>query len=100
MSKYRSPVTLAVAFSSLVLLALTGARAEAASYPDSWDSNWPKTDFTKTSIDLGEIYSGGPANDGIPSIDDPTFLPVLEITDLGAQEPVIALHVNGLIHQN
>lgn len=79
----------------LLFLALLGARVEAASYPESWNTDWPNTDFSKTSIDLTKIFSGGPSKDGIPSIDDPSFLPVAQITDLGPQEPVIALHVNG-----
>ncbi|NQU57113.1 MAG: DUF3179 domain-containing protein [Rhodospirillales bacterium] len=90
MSKYRT----ILAFAGLVVFALGIARANSASIPDSWRVSWPKTDFTKSSVDPGEIFSGGPAKDGIPSIDDPSFLPVSEITDLGPMEPVIALHVN------
>lgn len=32
-----------------------------------------RTDFTKRSIPLGEIVSGGPGKDGIPAIDAPVF---------------------------
>jgi len=85
----------AFTIAGLVLIVLVVSRAEAGAYPESWDMDWPQTDFTKTSVDLAEIFSGGPAKDGIPSIDNPTFLAVSEITDLGMQEPVIALHVNG-----
>ncbi|MBL6931054.1 MAG: DUF3179 domain-containing protein [Rhodospirillales bacterium] len=92
MNKNLVPIYILAAF---VFLALADVRAWAASYPESWDMDWSKTDFSKTSIDLSEIFSGGPAKDGIPSIDQPSFLPVSEIDDLGPQEPVIALHVNG-----
>ncbi len=35
-------------------------------------SGW-KTDFTRRSIPLSEVFSGGPGKDGIPSIDEPVF---------------------------
>ncbi len=61
----------------------------------SWKLEWPKTDFSKTSIDLGEILSGGPPKDGIPSIDKPKFIPVAKVTDLADTEPVIGLVIKG-----
>ncbi len=60
-----------------------------------WRFSWPNTDFSKVSVDLGEIMSGGPPKDGIPSIDDPRFVPVAEMTDLAPDEPVIGLTING-----
>jgi len=68
---------------------------DARANPERWQSEWPRTDFTKTSIDFGDILSGGPPKDGIPAIDDPKFVPVSEVHDLGEQEPVIGLVVNG-----
>lgn len=53
------------------------------------------TDFSRTAIDLAEIRSGGPPKDGIPAIDDPAFLPVAEVTELEAAEPVVGMVVNG-----
>jgi len=53
---------------------------------------WPKTDFSVTSIDLDEIMSGGPPKDGIPSIDEPKFETIETAADwLGETEPVIVL---------
>jgi len=95
MKKYYNRFSFTFVLASFVMLVLAGGRAEAASFPDSWKAEWQKTDFSKSSVDLSEIFSGGPAKDGIPSIDDPSFRPASQITDLGAQEPVIALHVNG-----
>ena len=47
--------------------------------PAYWSSGeWPKTDFTKHSIEFTEIISGGPPKDGIPPIDDPVFQSVTE----------------------
>jgi hypothetical protein len=78
------------------LLALFLAFATTAqANPDRWRQAWPKTDFSRTSIDFDEIMSGGPPKDGIPSIDAPRFVPVAEAGDLAATEPVIGLLVNG-----
>ncbi len=75
----------------LVLAGTMGALAN----PNIWRGEWPDTDFTKHSVDLGEIMSGGPPKDGIPSIDDPKFVAVAESEDLLPREPVIGLTVNG-----
>jgi len=71
-----------------------GAAAFAAEAPSSWKREWPRTDFSKTAIDFDEIMSGGPPKDGIPAIDKPQFKDVSQISDLGDQEPVIALKLN------
>jgi len=75
-----------------VWLALAGA---AQANPEAWAPAWPKTDFSKTSVDFAEILSGGPPKDGIPSIDDPKFVAVAEVAHLSATEPVVGLMVNG-----
>ena len=63
--------------------------------PLAWGFNsaeWPNTDFDNTSIDLGEVMSGGPPKDGIPSIDEPSFISQQQAEDwLGPNEPVIVL---------
>ena len=56
---------------------------------------WGETDFTQISIELDEILSGGPPKDGIPSIDQPIFKTVAEITDIADREPVLSLEING-----
>ncbi len=71
------------------------AAGAAQANPDRWRYEWPKTDFSKTSIDFDEIFSGGPPKDGIPSIDEPKFVPVSEMSDPAPTEPVVALVVNG-----
>jgi hypothetical protein len=60
-----------------------------------WKVSWTKTDFSKAAVDLGEITSGGPRKDGIPSIDAPTFTPVADV-DLPATVPVISFQLNGM----
>jgi len=72
------------------LVALT-IDARALASPAHWQVEWPNTAFDRSLVDFGEILSGGPPKDGIPSIDDPTFAPPEEV-DLPAQEAVIAVH--------
>ncbi len=67
----------------------------AMANPASWQYEWPKTNFDKTSIDFAEIKSGGPPKDGIPPIDDPVFVSVPETLELSETEPVIGLTING-----
>ncbi|MBL8580469.1 MAG: DUF3179 domain-containing protein [Mesorhizobium sp.] len=76
-----------------LLLAPT-ARAESE-IAQQWKHEWPQTDFSRTTVDLSEIISGGPPKDGIPSIDDPSFIPVAEATELAPQEPVLSLVIAG-----
>ncbi|MDJ0947302.1 MAG: DUF3179 domain-containing protein [Alphaproteobacteria bacterium] len=89
------PCVTAPASVALVLLFALAALAPALANPSSWKREWPKTDFSKTSVEFNEILSGGPPKDGIPSIDDPKFLPVEKITELGEKEPVITVEIEG-----
>ena len=75
---------------ALAALAAFGATAQAS--PEQWKREWPRTDFSKTSVDFSEIMSGGPPKDGIPSIDDPHFADIGDV-DLPDREPVIGLKV-------
>ncbi len=57
--------------------------------------NW-KTDFSRYTVDYREIFSGGVGRDGIPPIDNPSFVTVQEADGwLGDKEPVILVEVNG-----
>lgn len=80
------------------LLAFVCHQAYAAVF-DQWKAEWPKTDFSKTSIDLNDILSGGPGKDGIPAIDKPEFVEVKFIhdylKDFSENEPVIGVVING-----
>jgi hypothetical protein len=68
------------------------AGAPLAAEPAHWRLEWPNTDFTTHSVDLGEIVAGGPPKDGVPSIDEPAFVPATEAA-LPENEPVIGLVV-------
>lgn len=78
-----------------LLLAVGLAAGPALASPERWKAEGWTTDFSRSSVDLGEIISGGPPKDGIPSIDDPKFVRVSQVTDLADVEPVIGLEVNG-----
>ncbi|MCY4582761.1 MAG: DUF3179 domain-containing protein [Chloroflexi bacterium] len=55
-----------------------------------------ETDFRFHTVPYEEIISGGVGRDGIPPIDDPSFLSVAEADEwLADPEPVIALELNG-----
>lgn len=74
---------------SLLFLQASSAQAD----PSAWAREWPKTDFTQSSVDFSEIRSGGPPKDGIPAIDAPQFEAVQEHQALADQEPVISLQI-------
>lgn len=81
-----------IAGASIALLAATGALAS----PEFWRSEWPETDFERTSVELwSEILSGGPPKDGIPALDAPDFRPASDETRLDAREPVITVEIDG-----
>ncbi len=64
--------------------------------PSFWRYEWPETDFSRTSIaNWVEILSGGPPKDGIPAIDDPSFLRVADERRIGPREPVITVEIEG-----
>lgn len=70
------------------------AAAPAISQVAFWESEWPQTDFDKTSVNFDEIISGGPPKDGIPALASVKFKPVSE-NDIPLREPVIALELEG-----
>jgi hypothetical protein len=78
----------------ILALVLWIAAAPLAAEPAHWRFEWPDTDFTRHSVPLEEIIPGGPPKDGIPSIDDPEFVPAAEAA-LPENEPVIGLVVDG-----
>ena len=80
----------------IVALTLAVAAGGAAlAFPEYKRAEWPNTDFSKASVPLDEIMSGGPPRDGIPPIDNPKFLPVSEATGLADTEPVVGVVIGG-----
>lgn len=84
-------------FAPLLLAATLASNAFAAwASPEFWSHEWPHTDFSQTSVsNWVEIMSGGPPKDGIPSIQDPAFIPVAAVKGIGPREPVITLELDG-----
>jgi hypothetical protein len=76
----------------LVAVLFLASHAAAQSDPDRRE--WPKTDFSKRTVELAEIEAGGPPKDGIPAIDRPRFVgtPAARAW-LKAKEPVIVLRL-------
>ena len=57
---------------------------------------WPATDFSRTTIELEEVRSGGPPKDGIPALSDPQFVTPEQAADwLHPREPVAVVEVAG-----
>ncbi len=80
------------------MLAAVFVLAQAPSAPASenlWRHEWPITNFSRHSVDLADILSGGPPRDGIPAIDDPRTVPVAGHDGLPGIEPVISVAVDG-----
>lgn len=64
--------------------------------PEFWRSEWPDTDFSRSSIkNWGEILSGGPPKDGIPALSSPSFLRVGDERRIKGREPVITVEIDG-----
>jgi len=75
-------------------LALLWLAPAALAQTDADRREWPKTDFSKRTVELAEIESGGPPKDGIPAIDRPRFVGVpFARTWLKPREPVIVLRL-------
>jgi hypothetical protein len=75
------------------LLLLLGPAGPGAAAPPDWAREWSRTDFSKASVRLDEIVSGGPPKDGIPAIDKPEFTGVKGNHGLSPREPVISVHI-------
>lgn len=70
-------------------VALLLAAAAALAQSDWVTRAWPNTDFSRRTVDLAEVLSGGPPRDGIPAILDPAFLRAADEKRLADREPVI-----------
>lgn len=79
------------AFCAAMLFSVASVSLAMADTPREWKREWPRTDFTRATVDLAEIVSGGPPKDGIPSIDAPQFVSVRKVKALAPNEPVLSL---------
>ncbi len=79
-----------------LIAAFCVAANTAVASPEFWRSEWPNTDFEQTSVESWvEILSGGPPKDGIPALDNPAFVSVVEKSGLTLREPVITVEIEG-----
>ena len=77
-------------------LAQTALRApESCQLSPRLQRGWADTDFSRCTVDLSEIRSGGPGKDGIPAIDDPAFISLAEV-DMNDREPVISFEIDSI----
>ena len=73
------------------LLAVHPAQAQVS----FWQSEWPNTDFSRTSVDFAEILSGEPPKDGIPALNNPKLISAGTETQIGEREPVMTVEMPG-----
>jgi hypothetical protein len=96
-------------FASLVLLSVVLAACTSSGdrAPERGDSGEPASGAASASprapasgievpVDPNDIISGGPPPDGIPPIDDPSFVAPADVTYLEDNEPVLAVEVDGI----
>jgi len=77
-------------------ISIGGAMSTANADPSFWKFEWPSTDFENTTVEnWGEILSGGPPKDGIPALDEVSFIPAASETRLVDMEPVITVEIDG-----
>ena len=83
-----TPLRSIAALAAAILLMPATASAQ-------FSGNW-KTDFSKHTVPLDEIVSGGPPKDGIPAIDHPKFVTVGQADRwLEDREPVVVVDLGG-----
>jgi hypothetical protein len=81
---------------AVTLIPLSVFASMAAADVEALKSSWPRTDFSKTVIDLAEIFSGGIPRDKIPAIDAPTIGTLAQGADVyDPREPIITVTLDG-----
>ncbi|MBI4081606.1 MAG: DUF3179 domain-containing protein [Candidatus Lambdaproteobacteria bacterium] len=84
------PLLLALPLSLPAGLAAPVRAQDVARPVAEWRQEWPRTDFSRHTVPLAEIISGGPPRDGIPPIDRPRFVSAAEAAHwLAGAEPVL-----------
>lgn len=79
---------------SLGFLAMLVLGSAALADPSAWRSEWPDTDFTRSSVDdWSQIIGGGPPKDGIPALSDPSMIKAATDDRLDPREPVLTLEI-------
>lgn len=71
-------------------------RETVISQPDDSGKTIMVTDGVQHSVPLDEIVGGGPPQDGIPSIDNPIFVPADDTDFVTDEEPGLAVSLQGI----
>jgi hypothetical protein len=76
----------------VILQSLFFSGAVSSSEISEWEKAWPSTDFSKHSVPLTEIESGGIPKDGIPAISRPRLESIKKARKwIGENEPVMVV---------
>ena len=84
-----------IAVALMLMLTMAAPLRAVAADLETWRSEFPKTDFARSAIDLGEIVTDGPRRDSIPAIDAHRFVAAADARELGPFEPVISIAIDG-----
>ncbi len=99
--RFRNRIRAIVLLAVLIAPATGTTLGTAVADSRSWRTEWPRTDFSRHTVPLEEIKSGGPPKDGIPSIDMPRFEQLHDgaargwAAGIGNAEPVVSLAIGG-----
>ncbi len=91
----KNPARAAFLFFLVLSWGLCGVAGAAQRPQAAWVREFPKTDFTRASIEFPEIVTDGPRRDQIRPIHRPKFIPALADTELGPHEPVLSVSIEG-----
>lgn len=78
---------------AIVIGVLSGTSSTFAADLETWEHEFPKTNFAKTSVPLDEILDDGNFRDTIAPIDKPVFQSASALTAMGPLEPVLSVMI-------
>jgi len=68
---------------------------ESSGVPAFLERSFPNTDFSDSATNLNGILSGGPGKDGIPSVDNPEFIPIDQTSASDDVQAIVVEKVGG-----
>ena len=94
MRRFKFVSGFALLLAAVITVVPIASRESAAIDLSFGQQEFPKTDFARHSVDLDEIKDIV-NRDWIPAVDNPKFVPIADVPDIGDQEPVVTLSLNG-----
>ncbi len=67
---------------------------ESIAVPEALALNFPETDFSRADARLESAISGGPPKDGIPAIDEPSFVPLSDFDRPDSVQAIVLVGEN------